>query len=91
MKIKFIFILFVYFMFISCDGEHKNASYNTYDDIYEEIYCPECNGIGEVKMTTSDKVVYGILSFGPGALCDTKQCEMCKGTGIVKRRKLNYD
>lgn len=87
MKIKLIFILFSFFMFNSCTYDCKH-SYNSYEDMYEEIYCPECNGIGQVKMSTSDKVVLGILSFGPGALCDTKQCEMCKGTGIVKRRRL---
>lgn len=86
MKIKLIFILFSFFIFNSCTFDYKHS--NNYEDMYEEIYCPVCHGIGQVKMSTADKVVIGILSFGPGALCDTKQCEMCRGTGIVKRKKL---
>ena len=50
---------------------------------YEEIYCPNCDGIGQVKMSAGSRVVLGILTLGPG---DT---ESCNGTGVVKRRVLN--
>lgn len=48
-----------------------------------------CDGIGQVKMSAGSRVVLGILTLGPGALCDTESCSMCNGTGIVKRRVLN--
>lgn len=32
-------------------------------------------GVGTVKTSTGDRVILGILTFGPGALCDTETCE----------------
>lgn len=49
---------------------------------YIEKYCPHCNGVGKVKTPTRDRVILGILTFGPGALCDTETCGTCRGTGI---------
>ena len=40
---------------------------------YEEIYCPNCDGIGQVKMSAGSRVVLGILTLGPG---DTESCAM---------------
>lgn len=31
---------------------------------YEEIYCPNCDGIGQVKMSAGSRVVLGILTLG---------------------------
>jgi hypothetical protein len=58
---------------------------------YIEKYCPHCNGVGTVKMSTGDRVILGILTFGPGALCDTETCGTCRGTGIIKVRKLKNE
>ena len=83
---KQIYILIIFLLFISC--EIQPVDNTQYEIEYEEIYCPKCNGSGVVEMSTTDRIVLGILSFGPGAMCDTEECEMCKGTRIIKRHKL---
>ena len=75
-------------LFTSCDdSSNTNISEDSVRDTikYEKVHCPRCNGIGSLPMSTSDKVILGVLSFGPGALCDTKECELCRGTGIVEK------
>lgn len=56
---------------------------------YEEVICPNCNGIGQVKMDTGSRVILALVTFGFGGLCDTDQCDMCRGTGVVKKPILN--
>lgn len=56
---------------------------------YIEKYCPNCNGVGTVKASVGTRIALGIITFGPGALCETSTCEMCRGTGVIKVRKLN--
>lgn len=84
---KKFYLLFIPLLLACSDSTQKNSEYKEIE--YEEIYCPACDGLGELQATTTDRVVLGILTFGPGAICDTKTCEMCRGTGVVKRRKLN--
>lgn len=77
----------------SCDDSNYNNTNQTYQPEpkieYIEKYCPNCNGIGEVKLSTGDKVLWGIATFGGGFMFETMECSMCDGTGIVKVRKLN--
>lgn len=53
---------------------------------YREIICPKCNGIGKVQADAGDRVVLGLITFGMGAMIDTKQCDMCNGSGTVRQR-----
>lgn len=56
---------------------------------YIEAECPECHGIGKVKASTGDRIALGLVTFGMGAMVDTKQCNMCRGSGIVRKRVVN--
>lgn len=85
---KYIYILLSLSLLTSCTNKAKYNSQQIQVE-YIEKYCPNCNGIGSVKTSTGTKIVLGILTLGPGALCETETCEMCKGTGVVKVRKLN--
>ncbi len=55
---------------------------------WKEITCPECKGTGIVKADTGTRVIFGLMTFGLGAMCTTTDCDMCEGTGIVKQREL---
>ena len=85
---KYIFIIFTILMAISCNNTN-NCSNNNSTIEYEEIYCPKCDGIGEVKADVGTRIVMDIMTMCTGALVETTECDMCDGTGIVKRRKLN--
>lgn len=70
-------VLLIALLAISCTSNDTHLSHieNSIDTVeYEEVYCPKCNGIGQVELSAGDRVVLGILTFGPGALCDTEQC-----------------
>jgi len=56
---------------------------------WKEIICPECKGTGVVKMSTTSKIAFGVLTLGCGFMCETTECDMCNGTGTVKKRVLN--
>ena len=83
------YIVILIFLIISACSPSNNSCNIKSQIEYEEIYCPKCNGIGEVKADAGTRVIMGIMTLGPGALIETIQCDMCNGTGIVKRRKLN--
>lgn len=95
-NILFLLICFL----VSCDDScnHTTQQVKQVEKVeqvkqveYIEKYCPHCNGVGKVKMSTGDRVILGILTFGPGALCDTETCETCRGTGVIKVRKLKNE
>ena len=78
-------LIVILLLLASCTHD-KVVNHNQTDTIkYEEIYCPNCDGIGQVKMSAGSRVVLGILTLGPGALCDTESCSMCNGTGICRK------
>lgn len=81
MKNIVIFLLSLIFL-ASCDNTTKDIE-------YEEIYCPKCDGVGMVKADAGTRIVMGIMTFGSGALIETTECDICNGTGIVKRKKLD--
>lgn len=56
---------------------------------YTEKYCSRCNGVGEVELSTGERVLWGVVTFGGGFMFETIECSMCNGTGIIKVRKLN--
>lgn len=41
---------------------------------WKEIECPECHGTGKVKASAGDRIALGLITFGMGAMVDTKQC-----------------
>lgn len=86
--IKYLSFLLVYVL-VSCDDSCTTQKVEQV--AYIEKYCPHCNGVGKVKTSTGDRVILGILTFGPGALCDTETCGTCRGTGIIKVRKLKNE
>ena len=86
--IKYLSFLLVCVL-VSCDD---SCTIQKVEQVaYIEKYCPHCNGVGKVKTYTRDRVILGILTFGPGALCDTETCGTCRGTGIIKVRKLKNE
>lgn len=64
-------LIVILLLLASCTHD-KVVNHNQTDTIkYEEIYCPNCDGIGQVKMSAGSRV--GILTLGPG---DTESCAM---------------
>lgn len=63
-------LIVILLLLTSCTHDKVvNHNHNQTDIIkYEEIYCPNCDGIGQVKMSAGSRVVLGILTLGPGAL-----------------------
>lgn len=93
MKKLHILTLTLLFSLFSCDESDNCKMNHTHTHTppkieYIEKYCPNCNGVGQVKCSVGDRVILGILTFGPGALVETEECDMCRGTGIIKVRKL---
>lgn len=86
-KIKYIFIILVCLL-ISCDDTPVDYTHVKPQIQYVEKYCPRCNGIGEVELTTGERVLWGVFTFGGGFAMETMECSMCNGTGVVKVRKL---
>lgn len=84
-KILIVLLLLLY----SCSEPHVVHKQEIVE--YTEKYCPNCNGVGKIKMSTTSRVALGIITFGPGALCDVEECEMCRGTGIIKVRKIKNE
>lgn len=59
-------LIVILLLLASCTHD-KVVNHNQTDTIkYEEIYCPNCDGIGQVKMSAGSRVVLGILTLGPG-------------------------
>lgn len=58
---------------------------------YIEKYCPNCNGVGKVKLSTGERVLWGVVTFGGGFMFETMECDVCRGTGVIKVRKLNNE
>lgn len=88
--IKYLSFLLVCIL-VSCNDSCNHTTQQVEQVEYIEKYCPHCNGVGTVKMSTGDRVILGILTFGPGALCDTETCGTCRGTGVIKVRKLKNE
>lgn len=65
--------------------------YNQQKIEYIEKYCPNCNGVGKVKLSTGERVLWGVVTFGGGFMFETMECDVCQGTGVIKVRKLNNE
>lgn len=87
---RYVIILLSCFI-VSCNNSHHTHEQQEQQVEYIEKYCPNCNGVGKVKMSTSAKIALGIITFGHGLLCETETCEICRGTGVIKVRKLNNE
>lgn len=84
---KLIVLLFI-MIIVGCQYPecNHNQNYNSEPTItYEYVECPECKGVGEVKMDTGSRIALGIITFGPGALCTTTECDFCRGKGVIKK------
>lgn len=93
---KLILIFTIALIFSSCSDDNKSDQQQKIklkqDTIeYVEKYCPECNGVGKVKKSLGENIVFSVITLGNGALLwdDLKTCNTCKGTGVIKIRKLN--
>lgn len=71
--------------FVFCTPERDKKK----EICYEEIICPECKGTGVVKADAGTRVVFGLMTFGLGAMCTTTDCDMCQGTGTILKRVIN--
>lgn len=67
MKIVYLFIIISIF---SC----------TNNSDYIKKQCSVCKGCGVIPASTSDKIVYGFITFGLGIPKEV-QCHRCKGRG----------
>lgn len=76
-------LIVILLLLASCTHD-KVVNHNQTDTIkYEEIYCPNCDGIGQVKMSAGSRVVLGILTLGPGALYE---CSLILSNNHISRR-----
>lgn len=93
MKKLHILTLTLLFSLFSCDN-CKMIHSHTYTPPkieYVEKYCPNCNGVGKVKLSTGERVLWGVVTFGGGFMFETMECDVCQGTGVIKVRKLNNE
>lgn len=75
--------LVLFLVLISCVSKQDSK------EQWKEVICPNCQGIGKVKKSSGSRFLLGLLTLGPGALCETGECAMCRGKGVVKQRILN--
>lgn len=82
--VAFILVLVLISMTFCTPQESKQPKIQ-----WKEIICPECKGTGVVKMSTTRKIAFGVLTLGCGFMCETTECDMCQGAGTVMQRVLN--
>lgn len=89
---KILFLFGVVFCLVSCNEMAKDETVpnKKEEEQWAEITCPKCNGYGQVEVSTATRVVVGLITLGPGFLCDGMEpCGRCHGTGVVKKRIIN--
>ncbi len=88
MSMKYIAFILI-FALVSLTFRTLQQERKEPDAQWKEIICPECKGTGIVKMSTSTKIAFGVLTLGCGFMCETTECDMCNGSGVVKQRIIN--
>ena len=90
---KILLLGSVLFLLSCCTCKHDNTKRlkgNGQSIKYIEKYCPNCNGVGKVKLSTGERVLLGVATFGGGFFIETEKCDMCNGTGTVKIKTINH-
>lgn len=93
---KYLIIISLLISLLSCkdDGCMHPDKINRHPEFYGseieyiEKYCPKCNGVGKVELTTGERVLWGVVTFGGGFMFETMECSMCNGSGVIKVKKL---
>ena len=88
---KILFLIVMVFCLVSCNEMVKDEPIpnKKEEEQWAEITCPKCNGYGQVEVSTTTRVVVGLITLGPGFLCDDMEpCGCCHGTGVVRERLL---
>lgn len=88
---KIIYILISILLLGCSNPDAYKYEYNPPKIEYIEKYCPNCNGVGKVKLSTGERVLWGVVTFGGGLMFETMECDVCQGTGVIKVRKLNNE
>lgn len=74
---------------IPTDNTDTSGECTTSDNLeYIEEYCPRCKGVGQVELSTGERILWGCVTFGGGFLFETMDCDMCNGIGVVRKRKI---
>lgn len=88
-NVKYIILTLLILAACTAIPTDTSEEYATSDNFeYIEEYCPRCKGVGQVELSTGERILWGCVTFGGGFLFETMDCDMCNGTEVVRIRKI---